>query len=311
MPWVNYDKNPILDSGPCASFDESFASWGSILEHKSKLYLYYSGKDAYGKIRIGLAISSNGRDFKKYEMNPILNTGNQGSWDEYFAYCPIVWKTQDENFMMIYTGCDNPKYSNHIQVGFASSSNGLVWEKSECNPIFNISDKRLKNRHGQFETEAWGFYFDTEGYYLLYNSVSKHPRQIFAAFSKDLIKWTRIDSKPLLPSEGKKEELGYMKYCASIFHYDSSFYIASAVSNNSYSKSAIGVWKFDEIHPKSNREFIGYIMEPDDEWNSHELDTPLLRSNNQNDEIDCYYGGRSRYNVWRLGVASGKLKVSQ
>ena len=310
ISWKNFERNPILDLGPVGSIDELFSSWGSLVYHDGLYYLYYSARDSKGIVRICLATSSDGRDFEKYGGNPILDVGSEGSWDASYVYCPVVWKDNDKKYKMIFTGCDKYLGSSHYQIGLAKSDNGRDWEKSGYNPIFNDKNRLFKNHWKKHETEAWGFFRDQTGYYLLYNAVSKKPRQIFIAHSSNLFDWKPMSKKPILASEGTKGELGYMKYCACISKWRDWFYIASAVSNEDYSKSAIGLWKLEGLSPTSDKAFLGYILGTTDDWNRAELDTPFLVPRKSDAPLfDCYYSGRSLQNKWTLGVATGILDV--
>jgi predicted GH43/DUF377 family glycosyl hydrolase len=300
VQWQVYSKNPIIPSGKTGEWDELCSAWGSVISRNGKQWLmFYSGRDSSRKLRIGVAFSEDGLNWKKYEKNPVLSCGPSGSWDSDDVYCPIVWK-ENELWNMIFTGIR----SNCYQIGIAQSNDGLKWNKSRYNPVFCSSIGSNVNRFGKPETEGWGLFFDESGYYLLHNSVMKKPREVYVAHSQDLVSWKEISSFPLLASEGHWFQLGYMKYCAWPLKFHEHFLIFSAVSDRRYKKSAIGLWKINSLLKHDKAEFLGYILKQRPGWQERELDTPYLISNPENGYINCYFGGRSRKNTWTEGVAS-------
>ncbi len=269
--------------------------------------MYYSGKDKAGRIRIGLALSNDAFHWEKYRNNPVLDVGNAGDWDALYVYGATVWKDQ-ECWRMIFTGCDALN-SSHYQIGVAQSPDGVQWSKSRDNPIFCDSNPLNVNIYGKPETEAWGLSGDKNGYYLLYNTVSRKPRQVYVAYSRDLISWKPLSSTPLLPSEGLPSQLGYMKYCGYSCRHGQHYFVAAAVSDKEYKKSAIGLWRMTSLVPGKEKEFLGYILEAGDGWCRRELDTPFFIRNPNDVRVCLYFGGRSNTNNWTEGVALGNLEV--
>lgn len=299
--WQLYSENPIISSGGTGQWDELYASWGSVVRvSRTEWRLYYSGKDTRGKLRIGLACSEDGFCWRKYQSNPILSYGSSGNWDEGGVYCPVVWKDLAE-WKMIFTGLES---NHHYQIGIAQSDDGINWFKSQHNPVFCSSERSNVNVYGKPEAEGWGLFFDETGYYLLYNSVTKKPREVYVAFSKDLISWKSVSSTPLLASEGSFLQLGYMKYCACPYKFGEHILVFSAVSDRRYKKSAIGLWEIKSLLNPREKEFLGYVAKQKHSWCEKEFDTPFPINDPANGQIRCYFGGRSRYKKWAEGVVS-------
>lgn len=294
--------NQLLPLGKPEDWDSTYATWASVVHEDDSWRLYYSGKDTKGNIRVGLAFSSDGMNWTKYQRNPILDIGPKGNWDSMFVYCPLVRK-EKELWKMIFTGCDRHG-SMHFQIGLAFSDDGTHWIKSEKNPVYSNSNTWTINSWGKHETEGWGLIYDGDQYSLLYNSVTRRPRQIGLATSKDLICWKEL-AKPVLPSEGFPWELGYMKYCAYPFRFQENIYILCAVSNMNYGKSRIGLWRIDSFERAQYRAFLGYVLDTSPPWCHKEVDTPFVVLGKNEDEqckLFCYYGGKSKQNEWHIGV---------
>jgi len=297
--WQLYSKNPIIFTGKTGDWDELSSSWGSIvLRNKNQWLMYYSGRDASKKLRIGVAFSEDGLNWRKHGNNPIVSCGASRSWDVDGVYCPIVWKNK-EAWNMIYTGIN----SNQYQIGIAQSNDGIEWFKSRYNPVFCSPVRSDASRFGKPQTEGWGLFFDDSGYYLLHNSVTKKPREIRVAHSQDLISWKSPSSTPLLASEGCDSDLGYMKYCAWPYKFLAHFLVFSAVSDKMYKKSAIGLWRIAGLLKSEKAEFLGYVVKQRPGWHEREVDTPFVINDQQNERIRCYFGGRSPRNRWTEGVA--------
>jgi len=297
--------NPLLPLGRYSEWDGAYASWASVVREDASWRMYYSGKDNAGHLRIGLALSQDGLKWTKYKNNPILGVGMPGSWDSVYVYCPIVWRDTGA-WKMMFTGCDS-QYS-HFQLGLASSSDGVNWEKSKRNPVFSSCNSWTLNSHGKHETEGWGLLFDGHEYSLLYNPVMRRPRQIGLATSEDLLSWKERPD-PILPSKGLPWQLGYMKYCAHIFKSNEGIYLLYAVSNMNYSKSRIGLSRLSSLKDARNMQFLGYVADTSSSWCRKEVDTPFVVRDAAHGRILCYYGGRSERNEWHEGSISIDLEA--
>lgn len=270
--------------------------------------MYYTGRDRLGHLRIGLAFSENGIAWEKHRGNPILDIGKIGSWDSLYAYSPIVLR-EGTSWKMIFTGCDTLD-SSHYQVGLALSSDGTAWTKFKDNPVFDDLNPANINRFGQHETEGWGLMKDEGSYYLFYNPVSRKPRQIWIAQSKDLVAWKPLSARPVLPSTGLPWQLGYMKYCAWPFRHKEYTHLVASVSNVNYTKSRMGLWRMcGPLCSIKHIEFLGYILETSTGWYEEEVDTPCILQETENRKLLCYYGGRSK-GKWTEGLCWINLEES-
>jgi hypothetical protein len=120
--------------GPCdliynpSGFTDNVSIWNN------KYVMYYMGTDG-GNEFIGLAYSDNGTHWTGYINNPVLSPGAAGDWDNTgVGYCSVI--NLPGSWQMWYGGGPNTKYG----IGYATSPDGIFWQKSPGNPIFHKND---------------------------------------------------------------------------------------------------------------------------------------------------------------------------
>ena len=119
------DGAPVLPPGPYGSWDERGAADPYVIRAGQRLYLCYTGLDRARRQRLGVAVSDNGAVWYKLRSNPILETGDYGSFDENGLGEPAVWASNGY-YWMLYTGRDR----NEVRrLGMARSRDGVRWEK--------------------------------------------------------------------------------------------------------------------------------------------------------------------------------------
>ncbi len=130
-----------------------------------------------------------------HPSNPILSNGPEGSWDEFSVANPMVLK-DGGTYKMWYTGYDN---ANLARIGYASSTDGLVWEKSENNPVLDVST----NGWDTFHLHTPYVVKDGETYRMWYagHDGGGGTWGIGYATSPDGMTWTRPSSEPVLVPE--------------------------------------------------------------------------------------------------------------
>lgn len=129
--WTKYAANPVLTAGPAVWESKGLMSASvQVAAGVYKMWYVGQGGDA-ATARIGYATSTNGVDWTKYDGNPVVDVGPQGSWEDYRVLYPSVL-FHDGMYEMWYTGSTLP-LSN--QVGHALSADGVEWTKSSLNPV--------------------------------------------------------------------------------------------------------------------------------------------------------------------------------
>jgi predicted GH43/DUF377 family glycosyl hydrolase len=127
--WVKYPGNPVLTLGPSADWDSRVLMTAHVLVEGDTYKMWYSGCGAT-RCRIGYATSPDGVNWTRYVHNPVLETGPTGSWDSKFAYYPSIY-FNGSFYEMWYSGYDK----SVMQIGYATSTDGINWIKYAGNPI--------------------------------------------------------------------------------------------------------------------------------------------------------------------------------
>lgn len=115
--------------------------------------MYYTGAAdfvSHDNYFTGMASSTDGITWKKYddpvtddhpfaESDPVLRDSPDGAWDDANTYMAFVYK--DSNcYKMYYGGSTFINHIEHTPLGFATSTDGIHWEKYPGNPIYSIKD---------------------------------------------------------------------------------------------------------------------------------------------------------------------------
>ena len=131
--WERYD-NPVLYADSSHEFKVGVSS---VLKVNGVYFMYYTSNDIenYDKMRINLATSSDGINWKKYANNPILSPTE--SWEGIGINFPAVIYDNDR-FLMIYNN------SERTEFGIAFSQDGYSWTKS---PQYVFSIENTNNHY--------------------------------------------------------------------------------------------------------------------------------------------------------------------
>ena len=171
-PWA-IDADPVLSPGPSGSWDDIQVSAPDVLKTENGYKMYYDalGKDSTSMI--GMATSSDGIHWQKYndpatndlsfaESDPILKVSDEG-WDSKRVIDPNVVQTSD-GFKMIYLATSGSRKfaPGEFAFGAASSSDGVSWTKSSLNPILSNKD------HSQWSQAFLASLLYADGTYFLY-----------------------------------------------------------------------------------------------------------------------------------------------
>ncbi len=123
--WMK-EPAPVLDYGPRGAWDERALGDPYVLEHRGWLYMYYLGEDRARRQRLGLARSPDGVRWTRLTANPVLDLGEDGSFDETGLGEPAVWHDRGW-WWLLYTGRDRHEVR---RMGLAKSRDGVIWERT-------------------------------------------------------------------------------------------------------------------------------------------------------------------------------------
>ena len=149
-PWT-IDPDPVLNPGPSSAWDDVQVSGPNVLKTEDAYLMYYDALGSGSTSMIGMATSSDGIQWEKYndpattepafaESDPVL-TVSEESWDSKRVIDPNVIQTPD-GFEMIYLSTSGSgKFTpGEFSFGAATSPDGIVWTKSDLNPVLSTRD---------------------------------------------------------------------------------------------------------------------------------------------------------------------------
>ena len=138
--WTKHPSNPVLEPGT-APWESAAVAYPCIMPYSNGYKMWYGGYSAnLSETAIGYATSPDGITWERYAGNPVLTPGASGQWD-HVVFGPRVLFI-DNNYYMFYTG-ETVGYQSD-KIGFATSTDGLVWTKYPDNPV-------LKPTPGQWD----------------------------------------------------------------------------------------------------------------------------------------------------------------
>lgn len=138
--------NPLLVAGGKDSWDEKIIECCDVFKDQHTYYLYYHGVPKNAKLwptpgkteaqsyRLGVATASHPLGpWKKYEKNPIIDLGPQGSWEDGHVACAHIIKEKENTYYLWYSAHGK---NGTWDIGLATASHPLgPWKKHEKNPI--------------------------------------------------------------------------------------------------------------------------------------------------------------------------------
>lgn len=173
------NPDPVLELGPTSDWDDDFIVPYTVIKEENEYKMwYYAGRYGFpleGAFpQIGLATSPNGIQWTKYNdpetvnapyanSDPVLKLGEAGEWDSERTFEPMVMKT-DTGYFMFFTGLKAPINSSTLQqIGFAHSTDGIVWDRDDNNPIIKDDNSFVEWGKGIYNGTA--LYFDNKFHY--------------------------------------------------------------------------------------------------------------------------------------------------
>jgi predicted GH43/DUF377 family glycosyl hydrolase len=168
-----------------------------VVKKDGVYHLWYTGQ-ASGHSWIGYATSADGKNFTRQSTEPVISPTEP--WEKVAAMCPhVIWDAQEKIFKMWYSGGE--QYEPDA-IGYATSKDGLHWEKYAGNPVFKADPTRSWE---QLKVTACQVIKRKKDYLMFY--IGFHDinlAQIGIAKSPDGIgNWERFSGNPIIfPEEG-------------------------------------------------------------------------------------------------------------
>lgn len=232
---LHLSKEPILKIGQLGSFDDSGAMCSCIVDFDNKKFLYYIGWNGEGSIPFrnstGLAISDDGKTFKKFADGPIMdripNEGysNTNSWVIYddqkwkmWYLSGVKWDMHENNFRP------------HYHIKYAESNDGINWQRNGKIAIdFKNADEWAISRPCVIKEDGI--------YKMWYSYRGKQTYRIGYAESQDGINWKRLDEQMEfdVSSDGWDSEMVEYPF---VFNHNNQKYMLYC--GNGYGKTGFG-----------------------------------------------------------------------
>jgi len=183
--WSRYGKNPVIDVREGKAWMDTSIYRGTVMKEDGVYRMWFSGFNGT-RVRIGHATSRDGINWTRSPLGPVLEPGD--GWDRFGVGYPSVIK-EGNLYKMWYAGYDGL----HQRIGYATSRDGIHWEKYPQNPVLDLG-------------EGWDgvsvFYpsviKDGSDYRLYYAGFDGKTQRIGLALSKDGIQWERSSKNPIL-----------------------------------------------------------------------------------------------------------------
>ena len=101
--WIKSENNPIMDVGVMGSFDENGLGEPSVIYKAPYFYMLYTGRNAIEQRNIGVAISSDGVNWKKLSYDGMFNLFDN-SWDNQVICDTTILENENGNYTVWYGG---------------------------------------------------------------------------------------------------------------------------------------------------------------------------------------------------------------
>ena len=184
----------------------------AVIRDGAEYKMWFDGVNLLSEAQVGLATSTDGISWNKNPANPVL-TGAVGAWDETGEHAPFVLK-EGGIYKMWYEGSNG----NVRQLGYATSANGIDWNKYAGNPVLAAGPE-------SYDQEAAGHgsvINDAGTYKLWYHAMGDQGPIIAYATSSDGMNWTK--QGPVLLPEGSSWDEGGL-WGPSVLKIDSTYWM--------------------------------------------------------------------------------------
>lgn len=238
-------------------------------------------------------------DWEKYANNPILDVGDVGSWDQAtVGFHSVLYA--DSLYHMWYAGNDG----NKINIGYATSPDGVIWTKYENNPVLAVGD------FGEWDA-LWvtcpTVLRDSTGYKMWYlgNDPTFSGFVTGYATSPDGVNWTKYSNNPVLDVgiSGSWDQavaaVGTVLFNGTLYEM---WYAGAAIfgaPDIGYATSEDGItWKKFETNPVMVRGEAG-------SWDNSLINVPDVIYDNNENKFHMWYRGANG-NASKVGYAESQ-----
>ena len=182
LTWQRAKDEPILSvhQKDCSAWEKDCIYQPWLVEHKGKYYNFYNAADGHIE-QMGLALSDDILEWKRYEHNPVIPNGPKDSYNEKFSSDGKVFWDKD-HWVNFFFGVG--KGGAHVMVAF---SRDLYHWTVDPEPIYKAggNPSGLDKKYAHKISLVWNPANET--YYMYYNAVGNKGRGIGLITSKPLV----------------------------------------------------------------------------------------------------------------------------
>ncbi|MEW6701143.1 MAG: hypothetical protein AB1298_00345 [Bacteroidota bacterium] len=134
--------------------------------------------------------AGDGINWTKSSVNPVLNLGASGAWDDYVVASPSVIHN-GTIYQMWYSASDGTTY----RIGYATSPDGINWTKYSGNPVLNVGSAGTWDDVNIYDQTVL---YNGTNYEMWYGAYDGTSQRIGYATSPDGINWTKYSGNPVI-----------------------------------------------------------------------------------------------------------------
>jgi predicted GH43/DUF377 family glycosyl hydrolase len=180
--WSKYSENPVLDIGSLDSWDDETVRQPEVYYDGAIYHMWYCGNDGITN-KIGYATSMDGINWTKSPLNPVLDLGSTGEWDDTQHYFPnVIYDGQ--KYVLWYSGYNGTTW----RVGYATTQDEDGWMKYPTNPVLDLG---VPTSWDDDYVAHPSVYYDGVTFHMWYSGESAINNRIGYASSPDGIVWTK------------------------------------------------------------------------------------------------------------------------
>lgn len=239
---INISKEPVLKLGNLGTFDEFGTYPVSVIKENDNYRVYYAGwtrcESVPFNVAIGVGFSNDvGKTFSKIGEGPVLSYSVN---EPFILSGPKIRRFNNKWHLFYIAGkkwvLDNGKPEPVYKIRMAKSDDGINWVKNDKDLIIDAAEVD--------EAQASPDVFFLNGKYHMFFCFrysknyrgKKNGYRIGYAYSKDLVNWTRDDSKAGIDVSEKGWDSEMISY-PHIFELDNEiymFYLGNGVGKHGF-----------------------------------------------------------------------------
>ncbi|MGH7492877.1 MAG: T9SS type A sorting domain-containing protein [bacterium] len=297
--WQEYPGNPVVTANVYYAMDPAV-----VYDAAAEQYRMWYTADQNGRYHVYYATSPDGSDWSKYTGNPVLSPGLENAWDGLHTRCSSVI-FDGQTYKMYYIGSNAP---SREQIGLATSTDGIHWQKYSQNPILQPSAYGTWDETLVYHPEVC---FDGQTYFMLYAGYDGTTVRGGLATSADGMHWVKHEANPVLDigASGKWDDYGVWPNSGIVFK-DGVFYLLYSAASRLYiTKGAIGLaTSTDGVHWTKYAGNPVLQAGPPGAWHQEGLGSGALLF--RNDRFKLWFSGHANpTNTFHIGYAEAIADV--